>query len=429
MKIAACGDAIIQRRIQPDFPGYAELAPYMEEADARFFNLETTLNREGECYASQFSGGTYIRTEPEALEDLARFGFNMTTFNNNHAMDFSYDGLLATLDALQDSGMVHSGVGYNLDDASEPRYLETNAGRVALIAVNTSFKDPMLAGTQSRRVPGRPGINGLRINKHINVTREELDFVKDLAARTRINLEREIETKEGYFAPIADDEACLGTMKFKLADETGFVMEIDPVDMARLERSIYEARFQADYVMVSVHSHEISGTCKEDPANFLVKLAHDCIDLGANAVIGHGPHLLRPIEIYKDSPIFYSLGDFILQLYNVPMAPADFYQKHGLEVDVPVRDLLAHRSHNFSIGLMTDPRMFISVIPRWECEAGKLKRLELLPIVGRMSGNKSEIGLPRRADPAVVYDYLAKMCEPYGTRLAIRGDGIIEVII
>ncbi len=429
MKLVACGDAIIQRRIQSDFVGYSELTPYIEDADARFFNLETTLNREGECYASQFSGGTYIRCVPEVLSDLMRFGFNMTTFNNNHALDFSYDGLLRTLEHLEDSGIVHSGVGYNLDDASEPRYLETNAGRVALIAVNTSFKEPMLAGVQSRRVPGRPGINGLRVEKHINVTKDELDFIRGLADRTRINIEREIETKEGYFPPVADDEAVLGTMKFRLAEETAYVMQINPVDMARLERSIYEAKFQADYVMVSVHSHEISGKRKEDPADFLVKLAHDCIDLGANAVVGHGPHLLRPIEIYKDSPIFYSLGDFVLQLYNVPMAPADFYQKHGVEVDAPVRDLLAHRSHDFTVGLMTDPRMFLSVIPKWECEGGKVKRIELLPICGKMYGSKSDIGLPGRVGAEAVFDYLSDMCEPYGTKLKITKDGTIEVIL
>ena len=70
MKLIAAGDAIIQRRIQEGFAGYAELAPYINSADARFFNLETTLNNEGECHGSQFSGGTYIRTNPEMLEDM-----------------------------------------------------------------------------------------------------------------------------------------------------------------------------------------------------------------------------------------------------------------------------------------------------------------------------------------------------------------------
>ena len=118
MKFCAVGDVIIGRRIHPDFAGFDELAPIINQADARFFNLETTLNYEGECYASQVSGGTYLRTDPEVLEDVKKFGFNMTSFNNNHAMDFSFEGLLATLDAVNSSGLVHSGVGRNLAEAA-----------------------------------------------------------------------------------------------------------------------------------------------------------------------------------------------------------------------------------------------------------------------------------------------------------------------
>ena len=70
MKFTAVGDAIIQREIQPEFAGYSELTPYIMQGDARFFNLETTLCREGECFASQLSGGTYLRANPEFLDDL-----------------------------------------------------------------------------------------------------------------------------------------------------------------------------------------------------------------------------------------------------------------------------------------------------------------------------------------------------------------------
>ena len=140
MKFTAVGDVIIGRRIQEDYAGYEELTPIINQGDVRFFNLETTLNREGECYASQASGGTYLRTNPEVLDDVKKFGFNITSFNNNHAMDFSFEGLLATFDAVEKSGLVHSGVGRNLAEASAPKYLETSSGRVALISVNFEAK-------------------------------------------------------------------------------------------------------------------------------------------------------------------------------------------------------------------------------------------------------------------------------------------------
>lgn len=425
MKFTAVGDAIIQRRIAEDFEGFSELAPFIMQGDARFFNLETTLNREGEASASQFSGGTYLRTNPEVLDDLKKFGFNMTSFNNNHALDFFYDGFETTLKTVNKSGLVHSGAGHNLAEASAARYLETKNGRVALISVNTSFKHSLMAGEQSPRVKGRAGINGIRIESHIELPQEDIDYIRQIGKDTNINASKEIIRKEGYFDELKEDECELGELKFKAGTKRRFVMTANKQDIARVEKAIYEAKLQADYIMVSVHSHQISGDKKENPAEFLKEFAHRCIDMGANAVVGHGPHLLRPIEIYKDCPIFYSLGDFILELYSVEIAPEDFFQKHGLDSSATVHELLKKRSKDFTVGLMTDKRMFRSVIPCWETENGKLKKLTLMPIEMKMDGHKSENGLPRRSYNPEIAEYLREMCEPYGTKIKLEKDGLI----
>ena len=41
------------------------------------------------------------------------------------------------------------------------------------------------------------------------------------------------------------------------------------------------------------------------------EFAHTVIDAGADMVIGHGPHVLRAMEIYKNKLIAYSLGNFL----------------------------------------------------------------------------------------------------------------------
>ena len=424
MKFTAAGDAIIQNRIAEDFEGYGEIRPFIEDADVRFFNLETTLNREGECYASQFSGGTYIRTVPEVLDDLKLFGFNMTTFNNNHALDFSYEGLYLTLEALDKSGLVHGGVGMDMREASKPVYLDTDGGRVALIALNTTFDAPMLAGNSSPRVKGRPGINGVRVNKTVIMPETELNEMKRLADMTRINTQKIIEAKEGYYALPSDDEVFFGEVRCIKGDAPRVVFEPDKRDVARIEAAIKEAKENADYVIVSLHSHQLAGEKKETVPEYLETLSRRMIDLGANAIIGHGPHLLRPIEVYKECPIFYSLGDFILQLYSVEFAPADFYEKYGVPVTEPIKELLRVRSKNFTIGLMTDPRMFLSVIPSFEIKDGKLVSLKLLPIMGNMG--EKEQGLPRRCSAKAVVDYLGEMSAPYGVSLSETPDGLIE---
>jgi poly-gamma-glutamate synthesis protein (capsule biosynthesis protein) len=426
MKFTAAGDMIIQKRIYRDYEGFGELAPFIRQGDARFFNLETTLNREGEACASQYSGGTYLRADPRVLRDIRAFGFNMTTFNNNHALDFSYEGLERTLDALDDSDLIHAGVGRNLAEAAAPRYLETPNGRVALISVNTTFVPAMMAGEQSARVKGRAGINGMRIEKRIELPAEDLAHIRRIAAATNINAQKEIERREGYHPALSDSEAELGDLTFSLGDEPRFIMTVNETDMARVERAIFEAQLQADYILVSVHSHEISGDAKENPADFLCDLAHRLIDAGAHAIVGHGPHLLRPIEVYKDCPIFYSLGDFTLQLYDIEFAPEDFFQKQGLSAaNATVHELLKKRSKDFTIGLMTDKRMFRAVIPYWETEGTKLTKLTLLPIELAMEGNKSAIGLPRRSNNPEIADYLAKMSSPYGTVIRREDDGTL----
>lgn len=426
MKFTAAGDVLIQRRIPEGFEGIEEIAPFICRGDARFFNLETTLNYEGECYASQFSGGTYVRTDPEMLDDVLQFGFNMTSFNNNHTMDFSYKGMLRTLEEVNCRGLVNSGVGENLAQASAPQYLETPNGRVALIGVNSDFEPCMMAGTAGQRVPGRPGINGLRLNKRFEVTPEQLQFIRQLSEQTGVNDSQKIHRAQGYKADIADNVAEFGNLQFVAGEKTRQVIELNETDMARIEKSIQEASFQADYVIISIHTHTLTGDREENVPEYMKEFAHRCIDAGAHAILGHGPHLLRPIEVYKDCPIFYSLGDFVLELYSVPFGPEDFYGKQGMDSRDTMYELLKKRSKNFTIGLMEDERMLTAVVPYWETEGTKLKSLTLLPVKLTDRANKSRHGLPRIAPAEEIAAYLGEMSAPYGTRCTATEDGLIK---
>lgn len=424
MKFTAVGDIIIGRRIQADFAGYEELAPIINQGDARFFNLETTLNKEGECYASQFSGGTWLRTDPEVLDDVKKFGFNITSFNNNHVMDFSFEGLLTTLEAVEKSGLVHSGVGRNLAEAAAPRYLDTSAGRIALISMNSSCnKGSMIAGEQTARMKGRPGVNPLRHSEYVELEKEEFETLQQIVKKSGINVQRELEKREGYHGGVDNTVEEIGGVRFKCGEQTRRVRACNEQDLERVKKTIYEASLQADYIIVSVHSHDMGATEKEEPADFVEEFAHFCIDNGANAVVGHGPHLLRPIEIYKECPIFYSLGDFVLQLYNLEYAPEDFFAQYGLTSNTTVHELLKKRSKDFTIGLMEDKRMAQTVIPYWETENGKLTSLKLYPVTLAMAGKKSEVGLPRLDKNAEFMPAFAKRCEKYGTKLTQNADG------
>jgi len=67
-------------------------------------------------------------------------------------------------------------------------------------------------------------------------------------------------------------------------------------------------RDSVDYVIVVLHW----GTEKETvPDNGQIGFAHALIEGGADAVIGHHPHVLQGIERYKTGVIVYSLGNLV----------------------------------------------------------------------------------------------------------------------
>ncbi len=423
MKFTAVGDLLIQRRFPGDYEGFSEVRDYIRKGDYRFCNLETTVNKEGECFGSQYNGGSYLRIDPQDLNYLEQYGFNSINCANNHALDFAHRGTVKTIEYLKEAGYEAVGIGDNLSRASAPVYLDTPNGRVALIGVNTVIKLPAsMAGEQSRRVPGRPGVNGLRVETRYTVSKDDLETIKRISHITKANIRNEIARLEGYIPELPETMAEFASLRFELGDTAGQKQILNPKDMKRIENSIFEAKLQADYIYISIHGHEL-GDRKEDIPSFMTEFAHECIDMGADGIIGHGPHLLRGIEVYKNRPIFYSLGDFILQNENIPFAPEDYYSNYGFDSSDTMHSLFAKRSKNFTRGLSSDIRMFESVIPYWEIEDGKMTRLELMPILLKFDAPRSRYGMPQINKNAGIIEKLIELSKPFGTDIIIK-DGI-----
>ncbi|HOK97267.1 MAG TPA: AmmeMemoRadiSam system protein B [Candidatus Paceibacterota bacterium] len=51
------------------------------------------------------------------------------------------------------------------------------------------------------------------------------------------------------------------------------------------------------------------------PTKFQENTSHRFIDKGVDAIIGHHPHVVQLVEEYKGKPIFYSLGNFVFDMY------------------------------------------------------------------------------------------------------------------
>ena len=68
---------------------------------------------------------------------------------------------------------------------------------------------------------------------------------------------------------------------------------------------IAELRSSCDILICSNH-----WGCDHDILQYMEQAGRAAIDAGADVVMGHGPHFPLGIEIYKNKPIFYSLGSF-----------------------------------------------------------------------------------------------------------------------
>ena len=95
-------------------------------------------------------------------------------------------------------------------------------------------------------------------------------------------------------------------------------VSINNIDSAKA--LVSELKKQANIVMVSFHGGAEGSKFehitrkneifyKENRGN-VYEFAHAVIDAGADIVLGHGPHVTRAVEVYKNKFIAYSLGNF-----------------------------------------------------------------------------------------------------------------------
>ncbi|MFH7906809.1 CapA family protein [Enterobacter cloacae] len=71
------------------------------------------------------------------------------------------------------------------------------------------------------------------------------------------------------------------------------------------------------------------------------KLAREIIDAGADLIIGHHPHIIQPMEIYRGKMIFYSLGNFYFPTIKYNFNDREIIKvplKHQTEGIIPIFD-------------------------------------------------------------------------------------------
>jgi len=417
LSIALTGDAIITRPMSGyREPLFLQLIELIRAQDAAFTNLEISLV-DYETYPMVESGGLHLRAAPAMAKELTWAGFDLASFANNHATDWGVQGMRLTQRHARDAGLVVAGVGESMSEARAAKFLDTPTGRFALIASASTFPTNSRAGRSLGDIPARPGLSPVRYSTTNVLTRSGMSALRTLAADL------------GQVLPPSDTVRFLGQV-FAVGDRPGRRTTPHPGDVREIAAAVRAGRGVSDLVIVSIHAHE-AGADRSVPAEFLVTFARAMIDAGADVFVGHGPHLLRGIEIYKGKPIFYSLGDFIFQNETVERLPLDDFENVGVDPATGVAGLNDARYDHDRRGFPADPLVWESVVavPRFRDRA--LEGLELYPVSLGFGQPRTERGRPMLADEALgrkIIGDLQRLSEPFGTKIEYHdGVGVVSL--
>ena len=427
LTLAASGDTMITRRLSVfREPRFVSLIEIFRNADVGYTNLEMLMH-EFE-HSPGLAGGTFTASEPANLKELQWAGINLVSTANNHSYDYGGDGALTNIGHLKAAGLVFAGTGNNLSEARAPGYLDTPAGRVALISASSTFHEAGRAMDQRPDLNGRPGLNALRHSTAHTVDKRAFDAMRrvsrELGFESRNAAQRRFRPK-GTVMEENDTQISFLGRKFLRGEEFGTSTAPNRRDMEENLKWIQDARRMADWVFVSFHCHE-NGQSMDDPPEFLQIFARECIKAGADGFLGHGPHVTRGIEIYRGRPIFYSLGNFIFQNDTVRWQPASNYESVGLGPGSTPADFYDKRSENDTRGFPGDSTYWHSVVAECRFEAHKLEQIALHPIDMGYGKPRSQRGRPLLAEGRVMHvalDRIRRLSKRFGVDVQIS-DGI-----
>jgi poly-gamma-glutamate synthesis protein (capsule biosynthesis protein) len=420
INIVCLGDLLLYMKISVHSEKeYLEMVQLIREADVAIMNLETLFhNYELDAYPSAEPGGAWARSDPLLMEELEWLGVDLVATANNHSLDYMYGGLFETIYNLERRGIKYAGTGRNLAEARQPTYLETSKGRIGFISAASSFSSLGRAGPARRDLQGRPGLNPQRYEEYYVVN--ESDYLKLYELNKRLGQK-------------ADELLYFCGKQFIKGKEIGLHTRPNKFDMIGNLESIRAAKRQADWVIFSLHCHEGRQNDHDRPAEFIEEFARSCIDEGAHVFHGHGPHVLRGIEIRDGKPIFYSLGNFIYQNFTVEKLPAEFYMKFNIDpYKGTTPDALDAREkiHHAYQGENAYKR-WISIIPQIKLVDDEINELKIYPVQLGRNNPRSQRGRPMIAknnEANKILEEVKTLSAAYGTDIKIKnGIGIVNL--
>lgn len=349
--------------------GVGDIAPYRQDLSSSFLHVKQLFQNgdltfgQLECVLSEtgpLSSCTRMgcSSRPEVAKVLKEMGFDVISFASNHALDYGRDAFQETLRHLREAGLYVTGAGENEQKAREYPIIDVGGTKVAFLGYCSILPQGFWAEE------ARPGCNPAR-----GIT---------------------------AYVPVEHDQPETPCRMYSFPH---------PDDLEKMLEDIRNAKKIADLVVVSMHwgIHFKEGVL----AGYQKYYAHFAIDAGADIVLGHHAHILKPIEIYKGKVIFYSLGNFAMEEVTDMLR----------DIKAKGQNMKTSKSHTemtaISDAFKTTKRSFpmdsyMTMIAKWIVKDGKIIS------VGYIPAYLPEDGAPyvvKPEDPMFlqIYEYMKKI--------------------
>jgi poly-gamma-glutamate capsule biosynthesis protein CapA/YwtB (metallophosphatase superfamily) len=323
LNLAAVGDVMIDRE-DPE-SSLSLIRDVIQKAEISFCQLETAYSDKGSQGSSGPRGA--MRHDLKNYAAIPFAGFKVVSMASNHAMDWGSDALIDCIARLRRDGMVCPGAGADIEEARQPSMFDRGGTRIAFL----SYCSVAPKGYYASK--GKPGVAPMRAITH--------------------------------YEPLEDDQPGTPCEIF-----TYPVTE----DLEELLADIKRARQTADIVVLSLHwgIHYFRAAI----AGYQPAVAHAAIDAGADIILGHHPHMLKGIEVYKGKVILYSIGNFAFDSH--PKAVDTLWYGHRRKVyqgllKVPEKD--QRSAYHFQ------PESRYSMVAKIAVEEKKIRQVSVLPVV------------------------------------------------
>ena len=339
LTLLLAGDTNIQERERPA-DAFSGVMPLLQEADLRFCHLEGLLSPPSEdpLHPDIPHKDEWHHAHPRMVEALAQAGIDGVSCASNVA--YGREAVLCSVQTLDAAGIAHCGVGCNTGAARAPVILKKEGVRIGFLS-RTSVFWPVGQAAEAHA----PGAATLR-------------------ATTLYQPHPRVLEMPG--AP-----AIVKTVP-------------NPGDLRALEEDIARLRPQVDVLIISCHWGVSSS---EEVTDYQREVGRRALDAGADLVFGHHPHVIQGVEVWKDKPIFYSLGNFAF----------DWHKMRGRHLE--------------------------GIVLQCAIEGGKLREVLCVPV--QRDGNNTVQRVSVESDDGkAVLDRVTHLSEPFGTVLNKHERGI-----